>query len=100
MSAPFSSVLGSAIFHLIPSAFKLSEVEFFPHHSYLTISLVVWGGIYGFFVIERLLKIFMEVKNGKQVSSELLEKEKNLIIFVFTGWQISEEERRWREWQH
>ncbi len=58
-------------------------MEFFPHHSYLTISLVVWGGIYGFFVIERLLKIFMEVKNGKQVSLELLETGKKLRYFLF-----------------
>ena len=91
----FSSVLGSAIFHLIPSAFKLSEVEFFPHHSYLTISLVVWGGIYGFFVIERLLKIFMEVKNGKQVSLELLEKRKKTVYaFCFCFCRVADQRRR------
>lgn len=60
------SLSGSAIFHLIPSAFKLSDVHFYPHHGYLTISMVIWAGIYGFFVIERFLKIFMEYKSRKQ----------------------------------
>ncbi len=60
------SLTGSAIFHLIPSAFLLSDVAFFPHHSYLSVSLVIFGGIYGFFIIERLLKMFMEVKSKKQ----------------------------------
>ena len=34
----------------------------FPHHSYLNISLTVFGGIYLFFLIERLLKIVMDVR--------------------------------------
>ena len=34
----------------------------FPHHNYLNISLTVFGGIYLFFVIERLLKITMDVR--------------------------------------
>ena len=34
----------------------------FPHHNYLNISLTVFGGIYLFFVIERLLKIVMDAR--------------------------------------
>ncbi|TRY75774.1 hypothetical protein TCAL_13876 [Tigriopus californicus] len=59
------SLSGSAVFHLIPSAFSLSEVTFFPHHSYLNISLVIFGGIYMFFIIERILKMIMEYKSRK-----------------------------------
>jgi len=60
------SLAGSAVFHLIPSAFKLSEVEFYPHHSYLAISMSVWLGMYLFFVIERFLKMFMDAKARRQ----------------------------------
>eukprot|EP00095_Tigriopus_kingsejongensis_P002521 maker-scaffold838_size90379-snap-gene-0.10 protein:Tk02521 transcript:maker-scaffold838_size90379-snap-gene-0.10-mRNA-1 annotation:"zinc transporter zip14" len=59
------SLSGSAVFHLIPSAFSLSEVSFFPHHSYLNISLVIFGGIYLFFIIERFLKMVMEFKSRR-----------------------------------
>lgn len=60
------SLAGSAVFHLIPSAFKLSSVAFYPHHSYLTISMSVWLGMYLFFVIERFLKMFMDAKARRQ----------------------------------
>lgn len=60
------SLAGSAVFHLIPSAFRLSEMEMYPHHSYLNISLTVWAGLYLFFIIERFLKIFMDAKARKQ----------------------------------
>ena len=62
---------GSALFHLIPSAFSLSDVSFFPHHSYLDVSLIIWFGIYGFFVIERMLKMIMDIKQARQ-GEELL----------------------------
>jgi hypothetical protein len=39
-----------------------AQVEFYPHHGYLNISLTVWLGIYLFFIIERCLKIFMDSK--------------------------------------
>jgi hypothetical protein len=39
-----------------------TQVEFYPHHGYLNISLTVWLGIYLFFIIERCLKIFMDSK--------------------------------------
>ena len=60
------SLAGSAVFHLIPSAFRLADVEMFSHHSYLNISLSIWAGLYLFFIIERFLKIFMDAKARKQ----------------------------------
>ena len=58
------SLAGSAVFHLIPSAFRLAD--FYPHHSYLYTSLSVFGGMYGFFVIERFLKMFMDAKARRE----------------------------------
>ena len=60
------SLAGSAVFHLIPSAFRLADIEMFSHHSYLNISLSIWAGLYLFFIIERFLKIFMDAKARKQ----------------------------------
>jgi len=60
------SLAGSAVFHLIPSAFNLPKVPFYPHHSYLSISLAVWAGMYLFFVIERLMKIWMDAKARRE----------------------------------
>jgi len=60
------SLAGSAVFHLIPSAFNLSKVPFYPHHSYLSISLAVWAGMYLFFIIERFMKIWMDAKARRE----------------------------------
>ena len=57
------SLSGSALFHLIPSAFRLADVTV--NHSYLDVSLVIWSGTYLFFLIERFLKMFMEFQNSK-----------------------------------
>ena len=38
----------------------------YPHHSYLSISMSIWAGLYLFFIIERFLKIFMDAKARKQ----------------------------------
>ena len=57
------SLSGSALFHLIPSAFKLADVSV--DHSYLKVSLVIWCGVYLFFLIERFMKIFMESRSEK-----------------------------------
>ena len=38
------------------------QVEFYPHHGYLNLSLTIWLGIYLFFIIERCLKIVMDAK--------------------------------------
>jgi hypothetical protein len=55
-SAPLSATLLESI------DFLPTQVEFYPHHGYLNISLTVWLGIYLFFIIERCLKIFMDSK--------------------------------------
>ena len=60
------SLAGSAVFHLIPSAFRLAEIDIYTHHSYLSISMSIWMGLYLFFIIERFLKIFMDAKARKQ----------------------------------
>ena len=60
------SLAGSAVFHLIPSAFRLADIDLYLHHSYLNISLSIWAGLYLFFIIERFLKIFMDAKARKQ----------------------------------
>ena len=44
--------------------FRLADVTV--NHSYLEVSLVIWSGIYLFFLIERFLKIFMESQNRKK----------------------------------
>jgi len=62
------SLASSSVFHLIPEAFSLGEArgkdgeELFPHHNYLNIALTILGGIYLFFVVERLLKIVMDAR--------------------------------------
>ncbi|CAG0883634.1 unnamed protein product [Cyprideis torosa] len=52
------SLTGSSLFHLLPQAFHLTDYD--PHHSYLNHSLLAMCGIYSFFLIERLMKIFLE----------------------------------------
>jgi hypothetical protein len=48
--------------HCLQVLIFCTQVEFYPHHGYLNISLTVWLGIYLFFIIERCLKIFMDSK--------------------------------------
>jgi len=76
------SLSGSAVFHLIPSAFRLAEVSFYPHHSYLDISLTIWLGIYLFFLLERFLKIFMEYKSRLQGHSHPVQPQELLKLTV------------------
>ncbi|XP_040577260.1 metal cation symporter ZIP14 [Lepeophtheirus salmonis] len=61
------SLTGSALFHLIPSAFLLAD--FYHHHAYLNTSIYIFGGVYLFFIIERVMKIVMEYKNLNQGTS-------------------------------
>jgi len=57
------SLSGSSVFHLIPQAFKLPDND--PDHHYLEISLLLFAGVWLFFMIERLLKIVMDWKERK-----------------------------------
>ena len=56
------SLLASALFHLIPGAFGLDELI---PEKYLTIALAVFGGVYLFFIIERLLRFAMVIRERK-----------------------------------
>ena len=87
------SLFGSAVFHLIPAAFSLAEFEYFKHHEYLYNSLVIWFGVYLFFIIERILKICMEFKNhkhgfqrptGNKKESYALEKYDYIFFFEYS----------------
>lgn len=57
------SLSGSSVFHLIPQAFGLMETD--PHHRYLQTSVLLIGGIWLFFMIERFLKIIMDWKEAR-----------------------------------
>ncbi|CAG7785223.1 unnamed protein product [Allacma fusca] len=59
------SLTGSAVFHLIPQAFALNERD--PNHGYLFLSLVICGGIWMFFMVERILKFIMDYKDRKEM---------------------------------
>ncbi|ODN00585.1 Zinc transporter ZIP14 [Orchesella cincta] len=57
------SLTGSAVFHLLPQALRLAEHD--PDHEYLNISLYIVGGIWLFFMVERILKFIMDYKERK-----------------------------------
>ena len=65
----FSLNLASALFHLIPGAFALDEII---PEKYLHIALAVFGGVYLFFIIERLLRFAMVIRIVFNESSSLL----------------------------
>ncbi|XP_022240464.1 zinc transporter ZIP14-like isoform X2 [Limulus polyphemus] len=62
------SLLGSAVFHLIPQAFNLLGEN--NEHDYLWKSIIIFGGIYLFFLSERFMKIIIQVKKQKKQDSE------------------------------
>jgi len=49
------SLTSSSLFHLIPQALNLMDGDV--GHSYLRISLMMWSGIWVFFMIERIMKV-------------------------------------------
>lgn len=57
------SLSGSSVFHLIPQAFGMMDSD--PHHHYLNTSVLLWSGVWLFFMIERFLKIIMDWKEKK-----------------------------------
>lgn len=57
------SLVGSALFHLIPQAFNLVTIG---NHEYLWRALIIFGGIYLFFWSERLMKIISEYRRKKK----------------------------------
>ncbi|CAG2176782.1 unnamed protein product, partial [Oppiella nova] len=63
------SLVGSAIFHLIPQAFNLAIVG--GTHAYLWKALIVFGGIYFFFWSERIINMVTDFQKKKSVKPEL-----------------------------
>ena len=57
------SLSGSSVFHLIPQALGLMDSD--PEHRYLQTSVLLWFGVWLFFMIERFLKIIMDWKEKK-----------------------------------
>jgi zinc transporter 14 len=57
------SLSGSSVFHLIPQAFGLMNSD--PDHHYLRTSVLLFSGVWLFFMIERFLKIIMDWKEKK-----------------------------------
>lgn len=60
------SLVGSAIFHLIPQAFDL--VIKYPSHDFLWKALIIFGGIYLFFWSERIMKIAADFKRKRKLA--------------------------------
>lgn len=54
------SLSSSAVFHLIPQAFKLVEDA---SHGYLKMALTLWIGVWAFFMVERTLRIMANRRN-------------------------------------
>lgn len=59
------SLVGSAVFHLIPQAFDLVGKD--SDHGYLWKALILFGGIYLFFCSERIMKIVVEVRRKNKM---------------------------------
>ncbi|XP_046405638.1 metal cation symporter ZIP14-like isoform X2 [Ischnura elegans] len=57
------SLAASSVFHLIPQAFSLADTDI--HHSYLRISLMMWGGVWVFFMTERIMKVINDARQKK-----------------------------------
>lgn len=63
------SLSASALFHLIPQAFGLLGQE--NYHDYLWKSLVIFLGIYVFFIMERCMKIIIQRKQKRKLKKAM-----------------------------
>ncbi|GLG97384.1 Putative zinc transporter [Gryllus bimaculatus] len=63
------SLSASSVFHLIPQAFQLIDED--NQHEYLNISIMLWAGIWVFFLTERIMKIISNAKDNQHLHSEL-----------------------------
>ncbi|CAG2122603.1 unnamed protein product, partial [Medioppia subpectinata] len=59
------SLVGSAIFHLIPQSFNLTRDG---SHAYLWKALIIFGGIYLFFWSERIMKMVVEFRRKRKLN--------------------------------
>ncbi|KAK3858020.1 hypothetical protein Pcinc_035761 [Petrolisthes cinctipes] len=67
------SLAASSVFHLLPQAFNLAELYPGGHHKYLFVSLYVLMGVWGFFMVERLIKIIVTHHAAKEERQQRLQ---------------------------
>jgi zinc transporter 14 len=60
------SLAASSLFHLIPQAFGLMDSDV--HHNYLNQSLMMWAGIWVFFMTERIMKMITDYRQKTEHS--------------------------------
>lgn len=58
------SLVGSALFSLIPQAFELQERE--SNHSFLLKAFIIFSGIYLFFCSERIMRIILDTRQMRK----------------------------------
>jgi zinc transporter ZupT len=72
------SLAGSGFLHLIPQAFGISDdIKYSKDHGYIWKGLVIMGGVYLFFVVEKFLKIMLAKKKfekNKNKNKKVLRK--------------------------
>ncbi|XP_042890094.1 metal cation symporter ZIP14-like isoform X2 [Penaeus japonicus] len=78
------SLAASSLFHLIPQAFEINAMDD-GHHSYLFISLFVLLGIWGFFMVERIIKITVTHQASKQEQSKFPISASDQVILCENG---------------
>ncbi|GBM68414.1 Zinc transporter ZIP14 [Araneus ventricosus] len=74
------SLVGSSLFHLIPQTFKLVGQD--EEHNYLWKSLLIFGGIYLFYLSERFMKIIIDVKKERKLKKSGYEIKENSNEFL------------------
>ncbi|KAG8193684.1 hypothetical protein JTE90_024046 [Oedothorax gibbosus] len=62
------SLVGSSLFHLIPQTFRLVGQD--KEHNYLWRSLLIFGGIYLFYISERFMKIIIDLKKERKLKKQ------------------------------
>ncbi|XP_076355787.1 metal cation symporter ZIP8-like isoform X1 [Tachypleus tridentatus] len=78
------SLVSSAVFHLIPQSFGILKND--PHHSYLWRALIIFCGIYVFFLTERFMKFINKAKTKRKLKiSSTLGMESNISTSVMTS---------------
>ncbi|XP_021922760.1 zinc transporter ZIP14-like isoform X2 [Zootermopsis nevadensis] len=61
------SLAASSLFHLIPQAFGLTNSD--GYHNYLNRSLMMWAGIWVFFMTERIMKMITDHRQKEERTS-------------------------------
>ncbi|GFT41055.1 metal cation symporter ZIP14 [Nephila pilipes] len=74
------SLVGSSLFHLIPQTFKLVGQD--KEHNYLWRSLLIFGGIYLFYVSERFMKMIIDLKKERKLKKSGYEIKENSNEFL------------------